>query len=445
MYNTQMTEIAPQRPSKYVSLTPGERLAFRESVNPHAQNAREARQILREFEQLDQSYQEMRDLYRHSSGPYRDILTSSIEEIKSEQERLGGNIMRNQVRERYRIEVNEIKREVNRLNAIEAIRKREVHPLAASLRNQPQLPLISGSERREPHSPPLLHHGLGILPTHRRVDIPGDIQLSISREVVNQGSNVLVNKDIMLNVANLLPDNCRDRSLYHRPSPFRESDRIGKAIVEVTKLILAFDRGEVIMPHPEEYALPNAEQDKHIEAVVRIILLHELHEELKDPYKDENQYRRAIQNNISRSINTLAERIGSDGYTRVASAIESLSDVEVALLRSRFSIETDVKLGFPRSDLAHEKRFAEMLSWSVYAHRRNIDVQAEAVDLILGKLTERVEVSDIDVNAIFASVEALEYGENLISQIFDVANDESIALLLEALRESGSFKPLVSK
>ncbi len=442
-----MTELVRQDQGGFGQLAKQDRENFKSEVSSHAQSARESRYLLNEFDSLDQNRTELRGLLQHAKGPYRDILAQSLDEIALEIDRLGGEITRSVAREQYRQEVNTIIRKVNTLRSQTRVSAGLEHPLSISLNNRPQIPhpLLLELSQSEPFSPPLLHHGLGVLPSHQRGFVPTDLEEGVRFESSKRSSSDPRLRDVAISVVRLLPQNCLDRTLGKRPSSFRQSHEISQGVLDVTELILSFGRGEFRMPRIDQYAAPSADQEKHIEGAIRIILLHQLYEELRNPNVDENEYRRNIQNNISRSINLMAERIGDHGYELIAGVIESLPDIEAALLRSRFSITTDIKLGFPRIDLAHEKRFAEILNWAVYAHggRNRQKKQSEAVDDILLKLGERVETGDLDTSQILFHLENLSHGPNLISQLYEAASDDNRAFLLEILEENGSFQSFV--
>ena len=439
-----MREIVAGGQARYASLTPEDRSVFKDSIRPHAEKAREARRVLGRFDSLDQDYKAADELLKDTEdSSMRDYLSQCKSEIAEERAKLGGNVYRDIAREDQRKAINEVIIETNQLRSRLQAGITVSTPLALSLDLQPQVPLPPSRKRREPHAPPLLHHGFGILPSQRRTDVPDDIKLSLSRGIIQEHQGDVVVRDVSLAVAHLLPSNLISRDMNKRPSDFRRSVAVAEGILTTADLILAYERRELLMPHPENYAMPNADQEKYIEAAVRFILINHLYDELANPNRDEDKYRLTIQRNISGAINRVATLIGGRGYERVAQAIESLPDVEAALLRSRLSISEDIKLGFPRSDLAHEKRFGEMCAWAIFGnHNRGKNNSANreaAVNLILEKLGERVDVGDIQIEEIFEYFESLEYGEILIRQVYEAANDENRDLLLDMLTESGYF------
>ncbi len=436
-------EIVPGGSRRYASLTPENRLVFKDAVRPHAAKAREAKSVLRRFDALDQDHKTAVELSKDADDASRDYLSQCLLEISIERAKLGDIVYRDIAREDYRKSVNEVIIETNRLRS-KVQTGSEVAPLALSLQvpSTPQIP-PERTRRREPHSPPLLHHGLGALPSQRGIDVPDDIRHSLSMVATKEYQGDAIVKDVSYAVAHLLPSNLISRNMERRPSDFRRSAAIAEGILATASLVLAYERRELTMPRTADYAMSGTEQEKYIEAAVRFILINQLYDELANPNKDENRYRLSMQHNISAAINRVATLIGDRGYERVATAIESLPDVEAALLRSRLSFTEDIKLGFPRADLAHEKRFGEMCSWSIFdPHNRgnkNSVNRYEAVNLILEKLGDRIDVGDIRVEEIFEFFESLDYGEHLIHEIFDAANDENKKIFLEALVESGSF------
>lgn len=441
-----MTELVPSS-YKYSFLDPEQRSHFKALIVPEAHDARIASQTVIRFAQLDEERKAADELMVGSTVDERDYLESCLQEIMFEKARMGGDLGRQSARELFRGKVNSIRVKVDALKNSHRIELGEIHPLAVSLSTRPQIPpALNHLSLREYSSPPMIHHGLGTLPIHRDGNLPDDIKVSLSFEASRRWPKDPNAMGISLALTNFLPEKVIARNINKRPSATRRASEISRGIADVVGLIFDYTEGSLSFPRAEQVGLESREQDKYIESAIRIILLHELYEELRNPQVNENQFRTRIVNNVSKAINQLAELIGPQGYEKVASAIESLTDIEATLLRSRLSISEDINLGFPRSDLAHEKRFVEMLIWSVYAPKNRGDKNSERrafhVNLILEKLVDRVDVGDLDSEEFLHHIQIKQYGEELLYQIFEASTDENRVLILDLLNNNDIFSKL---
>ncbi len=431
---------------------PDKRTVFKQTVLPYAQKAREQLKILGDFKKLDSDLQAAKDLMFDSSDEEQELLTQWVDEINKERQSIGGEGARELAQDTFRQSVNSLRSAYDNWRIEKKLASGEITPLTAMGVTRPQIPpAILG--RREHQSPPRLHHGLGNLPTHREhLAISADVRSALAQESVRRWPQDEEARKIAQNVLSLFPEGYLRGS---RPSAFRRPGDLSQAVVEVTDLLINYSEGKIISPKARELGQPSAEQESHIIAGIRIILLHELFQELTKPAVTEGDFLQRIQKNISSNINQLGELIGNNGFDLIAKAIDSLPDVEAALLRSRLSISEDINLGFPRADLAHEKRFAEMLNWAVYDPGNRVRVEVEgrklwvlgddAVNLILEKLQDRVETGDIDLEGVIAPIQSLAYGERLLEEVFTATHDDGKSFLISIMSDSGLFDDLRRK
>lgn len=472
-YNLDMTEIelATVGDNSESSL-PVQPEEFRTPFGPMAKAARGAWGVLKKFDELDKRKGDVMADFRYAEGSLEEILAGSLRDIVEEKKALGGDEGRKRAEEEHRSKVNEIIAEVNRIRAGQKIEREEVTPLTAHLYSRPQVSPMTALvvSYHEVQSPPLMHVGLGLLPMYRDIEIPADINRALER-AATRSLVTQTQREIMLGIFRLMPENCRHQTISRRPSDFKNAEKFVDGVKVVSDLLVSYEQGEMLTPSMSEYASYNPKQDEYIQAAVRIILMKELYQEMTTQFNSEAEYRRVLEKNISKTISLTARRIGpteENGFERIGQAIEGMPDIEAALLRSRLSISMDIKLGFPRSDLAHEKRFAEMLNWSVYAHRFGPDRiperpgrrmsraereerknaiprnQAAAVDLIFAKLGQRMEAGDIDSGVIYGFLDNLPYGEELIVSLSRAGNETSRATLFDGLNEASYF-PNITK
>ncbi|OGE64081.1 hypothetical protein A3J13_01125 [Candidatus Daviesbacteria bacterium RIFCSPLOWO2_02_FULL_36_8] len=439
-----MTEIS----MAVIPIGPDRRTVFKNTVVPHAAEARKQHVILSEFTRIAADLQAARELFVTSSTDEKVVLKEWMEELHREQFALGGGPLNVFARETFRLEVNFLRNEYDNWAIENAKLKGEITPLRAIEVTRPQVPPeVRG--RREHDSPPRLHHGLGTLPIHRTFEVPVDISTALTAMSSRRWPQDQETQKIAQNVLSLFPENFIRGP---RPSAFRRPGDIASAVVDVTAMLIDYSEGRVISPSGRDIGQPSAEQEAKIQAGIHIILLHELYAELTDPAVTERGFLLRVQKNISSTFNQMAEMIDKEGFERIASAIESLPDIEAALIRSRLSISEDIKLGFPRSELAHPKRFAEMLDWAVYSRANRVTIDTDfgkrwvtsstAIDLVLEKLQEREETGDIDMSAVLIPISTMPHGEDLLEKVFIATHDQGRTLLVQAMEDSGMFEEL---
>ncbi len=440
-----MNETIPQ---SVVPIGSDRRTAFKETLVPHATEARKQFAVLNQFTRIAGDLQAARQLSVKGSPEEKDLLNEWMGDLRKEQFTLGGGPYRALAQETFRQEVNILRTAYDNWKIENEIASGNIIPLRAMEVARPQIPpTIIG--RREPDSPPRLHHGLGLLPIHRTVEPPADIRMALKVAASKRWPQDEQSRKITEDVLRLFPDSFLRGS---RPSALRKTGDIASAVVDVTGMLIDYAEGRIMSPSGKDVGQPSAQQEDHILAGIRIILLHELYAELVDPAITERGFLLRVQKNISSNINQLAELIDKDGFARIAQAIESLPDVEAALLRSRLSISEDIKLGFPRSELAHPRRFAEMLNWSIYSRENRVSVETDfgkrwvpgslAVNLMLGKLQEREETGDIDFSEVIGPIAQLPYGEKLLKEVFEAADDDHRSFLVTVISDTGMLDDL---
>ncbi len=430
----------------WITLDKGTRDQFtaelRAGITPHVLRAREANNVIKKIRDLKSSVAELKTKAQTVPPEEQEEILRAIGEAAEQQANLGGQLGLSNAEELLRKEQNFIVRSVKSFKEQVANSSPDHHlelGQAPFLTPPQRQYLRPGLIDREPGSPILPHHDLGVLPDFRKpTRLNDNLEYALTEAV-------LPNRQLVRAVLFLLPQHISTNtvSCSALPATFRDMELMVREASNVAKLLSQVEAGQFMRPTAFEVGKRSPEQRRHIRRYIWGALADTLLEEIRNPHQSEDAIRKQYQQ-LSKTFRGLAEWIGvpdygQTGYDIVADEIEKLSDIEQSLLTSRFSLALAQDLGYPGRDLASERRLAEYLRKVVFAPK---PVRESLISKLIETLNDRVEAQDININGVFADLKTLPYGEKVVEDLFIFGDENTREMLLNILAESGAFVTL---
>lgn len=451
-----------------ITLDKDQRTQYTEAIMPFVLAAREAFQLVLEVREqvkfLDGEQRRIERQIEESRIPIngRHPLTAALTGIKISRAELQSSPALPPAKEEFRLKANELIAEVNNWKARFAVSSNLVNPAATALIGRPQIPPFERKNKfTRPNSPTRPHNSLGMLSIYRDKRIKPNLEFAIrvqSRFFAHADSNTVTNS---LAVALLVPEHLT-RMDKSTPYELREPKTLAKHIVSLTILLGEYEAGILARPSIEQIGLRSNEQDDFILTDLRVLFAECIRIELENPNRTEKQNQDLYQdfsNAVRRIAKDITPRFGhiSNSYERLGSIIERLPDFEGALLVARLSTRLYTDLGLPCIDSVEGIRLAEVMRniassghWSpgnradmTVAGYRVPEIYRAHLDKVIESISGRLDTDEIDCQKIFEAIENLDYGNQVIEHLFEIADDDQQGVLLRALMDSNCFTDVI--
>lgn len=318
--------------------------------------------------------------------------------------------------EGFRLEANQLIAEVNKW--------RMRQPGVTALTVRPQIPPPKGSTPFQvPESPVRPHNALDQLPIYRKRRTGSDVASLVP--------------------GHLLVDNSKD---------------LAKLIAGIANTVDMYNAGLLQPPTAEELGKRSPEQEQHVITYLRVLLAYYLADELANPNRTEAELRdfyQSLSNDVRKTARfiTPRDRHERDSYERIGLLIERLPGLEGPMLASRLSTSLFQDLGLPCLDYMGEIRLAEVMrnicSSCRYSPVDRADMTMDGyivpenyrllLEKIIESINERLDSGEINCQRVFVALETLDYGEQLMNKLLEIAGYDGQGVLLRALSESDCF------
>lgn len=458
-----------RREQRSIVLTPrvvldkDQRAQYTEGIMPFVLAAREAYSPLKEtrgqIKFLDSEQRRIEKQIEESRMPIagKHPLSAALTGIKISRAELLNSPILPPAREEFRLKANDLIAEVNRWRARFAVLANMVHPRATSLIGQPQIPPAETRNKfTRPDSPVRPHNALGTLSIYRGKEVNPGLAREIQASAPLRTSSIDI-ADMSLAMVHLIPDHfvSMNRST---PADIRRSGDLAAHIIKLSRTVGEYDAGLLQPPTFKELGTRGVEQNKHITTHLRALLAHFLRDELTNPNRTERQLQDLYQdlsNYVRKTAGHITPRDGhiEESKERIGLIIEGLPGIEGPMLAVRLSTNLFQELGLPCLDYMGENRLAEVMRNIAMSGRKYRDdtgsmivggyrvpaIRRRHLDIVMESICGRLDTNEIDCQKLFEDIESLDYGDQVIKNLFEIADDDQKGILLRALTESNCF------